>query len=413
MKRLLLYLCLVLLMLFAGALFWTTRKVDASSKPSRGAFRPEWSPAAAASYLDYREAWWQDWTGSQKDHGTFCISCHTAMPYALVRPVLSAQLGEKGLTPAEQRVLDSIQKRVNDWPQTTSYYTDPAHAAPSRATESVLNAFILSYYDASNGQFDSITRRAFDEAWALQIMTGEDAGGWQWQDFHEAPWESSESAYWGGALMAIALTNSPKQYKDEPGVHRHLAGLQEYLRRTYSQQPPINQVYVIWAAAEMPGLISSMQQSRFITNVESLQQPDGGWSLVSLDNRESLKSQLLDAFKHIDRVDESDGCGTGLAILGLEKAGVPLRDPAVQRGLAWLRQHQYQDGSWWAPSLNGPRNPDSEVGRFLSDAATGYAVLAIEQAQSQQHASAEDGHLDPRLIKEISSVDGQLERSGR
>jgi squalene-hopene/tetraprenyl-beta-curcumene cyclase len=49
----------------------------------------------------------------------------------------------------------------------------------------------------------------------------------------------------------------------------------------------------------------------------------------------------------------------------------------------WLRQHQYQDGSWWAPSLNGLRQPDSELGRFMSDAATGYAVLAMEQARAQ------------------------------
>jgi squalene-hopene/tetraprenyl-beta-curcumene cyclase len=413
MKRLPLYLCLVLLILFAGALFWTARKVDASSTPSRGALRPEWSPAAAASYLDYREAWWQSWPRAQKDHGTVCISCHTVVPYAFVRSALSAQLSENGLTPAEHRLLDSIETRVTKWPQTTSYYTDTAHAAPSRATESVLNALILSSYARRSGQFDPITRSAFAEAWALQIVTGNDAGGWAWQNFHEAPWESSESAYWGAALMSIAVDGTPEAYQDDPGVRLHVTALQDYLRRTYSQQPPINQVYVIWADAELPGLVSNRQLSQFITKVESLQQPDGGWSLASLDNRESLQSRVLDAFRRIDRVDGSDGCGTGLAILGLEKAGVPLQDPAVQRGLEWLRQHQYQDGSWWAPSLNGLRKPDSELGRFLSDAATGYAVLAIEQARSEQPASAEDGRRGPRLIKEISSVDGQLERYGR
>ena len=39
-----------------------------------------WDPKAAATYLDYREGWWAEWTGSTRDHGTFCVSCHTALP---------------------------------------------------------------------------------------------------------------------------------------------------------------------------------------------------------------------------------------------------------------------------------------------------------------------------------------------
>jgi squalene-hopene/tetraprenyl-beta-curcumene cyclase len=167
--------------------------------------------------------------------------------------------------------------------------------------------------------------------------------------------------------------------------------LQEYLRRTYSGQPAINQLYVIWAAEEMPDLVNGNQRTQFIAKIEGLQQPDGGWSLVSLDDRVALKSEMLDIFRHVDRVDGSDGCGTGLAVLGLEKAGVSFEDPAVKRGLKWLGQHQYQDGSWWAPSLNGFRAPDSEVGRFMSDAATGYAVLAMEQARAQQAAASAAG----------------------
>ncbi len=417
MKRVVLYLgfVLVLVILFAGTYYFrATRRSDASAATSRGAFRTEWSPAAAASYLDYREAWWQGWSGAQRDHGTVCISCHTVLPYALVRPALSAQLGNNGLTPAEHRVLDSIETRVTQWPQTTSYYTDPAHAAPSRATESVLNALILSSYDHRSGQFPPVTRRAFDEAWALQTMKGEDAGGWPWQDFHEAPWESPESAYWGAALMAIAVDDTPEQYKDDPEVHEHLTELQEYLRKTYSGQPTINQLYVIWAAAEMSGLINNGQRSLFIARIETLQRLDGGWSLVSLDNRVALKPETLDIFRRFDRQDGSDGCGTGLAILGLEKAGVSFQDRAVQRGLKWLRQHQYQDGSWWAPSLNGFRQPDSELGRFMSDAATGYAVLAMEQARAEQATAGQAGAPAARPTgTQIGAINGWPAISGR
>jgi squalene-hopene/tetraprenyl-beta-curcumene cyclase len=387
MKRKLLLAVLVLMVLFGGIIFWTARRVGANLTLSRGAVRSEWSPAAAASYLDYREAWWQTWPRAQKDHGTVCISCHTVVPYALARPALDAQLSAKGVTPAERAMLDSIATRVTQWPQTTSYYTDPAHAVPSRGTESVLNAFILASYDHAGAQFTPITRNAFDEAWALQTTSGADAGGWQWQDFHESPWESPESAYWGAALMAIAVNETPQQYRDDPKVHQHVTDLQGYLRRTYSGEPAINQIFVIWAAAEMPDLIVGAERSQFTAKIESLQQPDGGWSLPSLDDRVTMKPELLDMFRRVDSRKLSDGCGTGLAVLGLEKAGVSPQDPAVQRGLAWLSRHQYQDGSWWAPSLNGLHPRESEMGLFMSDAATGYAVLAIDQARAAQTAA--------------------------
>jgi hypothetical protein len=52
-----------------------------------------------------------------------------------------------------------------------------------------------------------------------------------------------------------------------------------------------------------------------------------------------------------------------------------------KRGLKWLEDHQGKDGDWYAASLNKKRDPKSDVGRFMSDAATGYAVLALERAR--------------------------------
>lgn len=387
MKRIMLCLAPILIVVSGGAILWTARHVRATSTPSPAAFRADWNPEAAASYLDYRETWWQGWQRAQKDHGTVCVSCHTVVPYALVRPVLDAQLGETGLNPAESRMLESIRTRVGIWPQTTPYYTDVAHSAPSRGTESVLNAFILAAYDRRSGQFAPVTRKAFDEAWALQEVMGANAGGWGWQDFNESPWESPESSYWGAALMAIAVNNTPESYREDPVVRQRTGKLQEYLQKTYSAQPAINQLYVIWAAAEMQGLVSDSARSQFIARIETLQRPDGGWSLASLDDRVALKPEVLDIFRRIPRLKESDGCGTGLALLGLERAGIGSQDPALQRGLTWLRQHQNQDGSWFAPSLNGLHPAESELSLFMSDAATGYAVLALEQARSPLEAS--------------------------
>jgi hypothetical protein len=382
MKRALVVISALLTLSLVGMIFWTAMRVRASSAPTGGVLRNNWSTAAAASYLDSREVWWQGWPVSQRREGTVCISCHTVLPYALVRPALRKQLGQAELTATEKRMLGSIEKRVTDWQEIGSYYNDAAHDVPSRATESVLNAVILAEYDSGSNSLSPLTRKAFDEAWALQWTTGQNAGGWDWQDFHEAPWESSESGYQGAAMIAVALGLAPVQYNSEPDVQIHIQHLREYLVRQYAAQPVMNQLYAMWASAHFPGLLTDTQRTDLIHKVSSLQNPDGGWSLSVLDKQTSLKHFGFDLFKHIDRVDGSDGCATGLVVLALEQWGVPLENPLLQRGLTWLEKHQYKDGSWWASSMNGFRNPASDTGRFMSDAATGYATLALERSLS-------------------------------
>jgi len=382
MKRAIVFITVLLALSVVGVVFWTAMRVRASSAPAGGALRNNWSVAAAASYLDNREVWWQSWPVSQRREGTVCISCHTVLPYAFVRPALRKQLGQTELTATEKKMLDSIQKRVTDWKEIGSYYNDDAHDAPSHATESILNAVILAEYDSESNDLSPLTEKAFDEAWALQLTAGQNAGGWDWQDFHEAPWESSESGYQGSAMIAIALGHTPVPYNSEPDVQDHIQHLREYLRRQYAAQPVMNQLYVMWASAHLPGLLTDAQRIDLIRRVASLQNKDGGWSLSALDKQASLKHLGFDLFKRIDRVDGSDGCATGLVVMALEEDGIALENPVLQRGLTWLEKHQYQDGSWWASSMNGFRNPASDMGRFMSDAATGYATLALEQSLS-------------------------------
>jgi len=50
----------------------------------------------------------------------------------------------------------------------------------------------------------------------------------------------------------------------------------------------------------------------------------------------------------------------------------------------WIERHQDSDGSWRAESLNEKRNPQTHVGRFMTDAVTGYAVMALEESRQQQ-----------------------------
>jgi squalene-hopene/tetraprenyl-beta-curcumene cyclase len=350
--------------------------VHEAAKAPTVAYLASWSPSAAAKYLDEREVWWQYWEPAKRDHGTICVSCHTNVPYALSRSALGGQLGEQGAPEPEQVMLDSIDKRVANWTEMAPFYSDAGYgagkAAQSRSTESVINAVILASYDAQQGKLRPITKQAFGEAWALQEKSGPDAGGWLWQDFRLVPWET-KSGYQGAAMLAIALGNAPEDYVNDPAIRTNVALLENYLKHGYADQSLMSRVYVLWASARMPGLLTATQRAELIDQLRKLQQQDGGWILDSLDKQPFWRLLM--------GTSQSDGCATGLVMIALEVSGISGDDPMVQHGLAWLQQHQSTDGSWRAYSLNEPRDPNSNIGRFMSDAATGYAVLALELAR--------------------------------
>lgn len=334
---------------------------------------PTWSPQTAAHYLDDREVWWQAWPHAQKDHGTVCISCHTVVPYAMVRSALRRDLRNAAMPAAETVMLASVEKRVSDWSQMAPFYSDEkfgaGKSAESRATEAVLNAVILATADAAQNQLRPITRTAFENAWALQENSGPLAGAWKWQQFNLGPWESSESGYQGATLLLIEANSLPGGFAREPATRAHLDRLSGYLRTNYAAQPVLNQLYVLWASAREPQLLTPAQRKALLAQLQALQQSDGGFRVSALDPRPRLDRSAQPTV--------SDGFATGLVALALEAAGTR-PDPILSRSLVWLAAHQRPDGAWLAASLNKQRDPMNAAAPFMTDAATAYAVLALE-----------------------------------
>jgi squalene-hopene/tetraprenyl-beta-curcumene cyclase len=333
-----------------------------------------WSAVAAAKYLDSRATWWQNWPRSQRDHQTVCVSCHTMLPYALSRPKLGVALGQKDVPGPELSMLQNVRKRVSLWGEVEPYYVDaksgPGKSKESRSTEAVLNALILASDDAEQQRLSPITRTAFNAAWALQIKSGDHAGAWDWQVFHLAPWEAVESQYQGATFMALAVGRAPGGYGKDPAIQANLQLLKSYLRREYASQPLLNRIVLLWASGEFPGLLSNKDKLLLIDDIVKQQQPDGGWSLTSLGNW--VRSD------HTPQEKDSDGYATGLITLALKQAHIRYHQEAWRTGRTWLEQHQNkEDGSWRAYSLNKKRDLTTDVGRFMTDAATGYAVLAL------------------------------------
>jgi squalene-hopene/tetraprenyl-beta-curcumene cyclase len=351
-----------------------------------------WDPKAAAAYLDYREAWWAEWTGSARDHDTFCVSCHTALPYALARPVLRSALAESGPSVNERKLIDNVSKRVRLWNEVGPYYSDQGYdpkSAESRGTEAVLNALILASHDAAKGQLGDDTRAAFSNMWALQQAAGEKRGSWPWLQFDQEPWEANDSGYYGATLAAIAVGTAPGNYADAPEIQGNLTRLREYLNREEAAQSTINRVFLLWSSTKLRQLLAPEQQKAIIDEILSKQQADGGWRLASIAwkwNGWSLKS-FANMWLREDGTPmegKSDGVATSLTILALEEAGVPPDNTQLRRGLSWLMSNQNAaEGFWPASSVNKRRHQSSDTGRFMSDAATAFAVLALTDDQQK------------------------------
>lgn len=355
--------------------------------PSQPISHQRWNPSAAQTYLDQRENWWMSWSTAARDQDTFCVACHTSVPYILAQPALRATLGETTASPAEVAVLQDVTKRVRLWDRVQPYYSDAEYGGQkgkeSRSTEAVLNALLLASRDSELGELSDDSQLAFQNMWRLQLTDGPNRGAWLWQQFWMRPWESNSSTYSGAAWAALAVGIAPNHYQDRSEIQGNIEPLREYLTRDYSKQSVLNQAYLLWASTKLNSLLSTKQQQGIIDAIFRQQRSDGGWRLTTItwSWREFGLHSLAAMWRRDDwtlQEKNSDGLATGLLAFVLREAGVSQNDPRIAKAQDWLVANQdKKQGTWQVSSLNKRRDPSSNVGLFMTDAATAFAVLAL------------------------------------
>ena len=350
----------------SGAMGAVAREVPAADAPG-------WDPKAAASYLDDRATFWATWPNAARDRGTFCISCHTTLPFAIARPALRRLLGEQAPGAAESRIFDNLLTRARGYKEIEPFYPDQTRGIPktseSRAIESVMNALVLATRDAESGRLSADTKTAFGVMWPLQMKTGPQNGAWTWLNFGYEPWESPNSAYFGASMAALAIGTAPEAYASTADIQDNLKNLRAYFQREFDKQSALQQLMGLWATGRLPGLITPEQQASIIKETFALQMSDGGWSTAALGAYQRRDGSAIDT--------GSDGYATALATLALQSGGVAASEPRLRKGLDWLRHQQRPTGQWIASSPNKQRDPATEPAKFMSDAATAYAVMSL------------------------------------
>jgi len=276
------------------------------------------------------------------------------MPYLLARPALRKLLHE---------------------PLPTMYETGLRHRLDARAGAEPVDGLqrTNTIFEAMFVTDESKQREAFRQLWALQKTDGALKGAWQWFAADLDPWETPLQVPYGAALGALAIGSAPASIRNSPEAQARIQSLVEYLNDDLPHRPLHARLAMLWASTTLPQVTDDRTRQTTIAEILGKQQPDGGWTLESLGpwNEHPGAPKSLDLAR-------SHSYATAFTAFVLRVAGGKSARKPAGRALEWLKKHQDREtGAWPAVSMNKVYPPGSMEEKFLQDAATAFAVLAL------------------------------------
>jgi ankyrin repeat protein len=276
---------------------------------------------------------------------TGCISCH--------HDVLPHMLGEMARTRHIAVDQDTAERQFN---AVVSYLDDRRERA-LQGLEIAGGPDTLSYLLVDLDAHGYAPTETTD-AWARYLRMLQLPDG-RWRiTIHRPPIESSDIEVTAMTLRALAKYG-PKAQRAEYDRRVRAAGA--WLASAHAatnEDRTFRLLGLAWAGAPRPAIAAAVRELR------ATQRPDGGWA-------------------QIDTL-ESDAYATGQALVALQTAGgVPVGDAAYQRGVAYLRKTQHEDGSWLVRARTVALQPQFDSGfpggrdQWISAAGTAWAAMAM------------------------------------
>lgn len=277
-----------------------------------------------------------------------CVSCHnnnlTAMTVSIAR---------KKRLPLDETIARQQLKRIgtylDDWRERV--LRDFGIPGESDTVSYILVGLAAENYppDATTDAMAHFlkTRQAPDGRWRILI--------------HRPPIESSDITVTATSLRALRVYAVKSQRAEYEKAMEAAAKWLMKARPGTTEERALQLLGLGWAGAGKDAIQKAARP------LLAQQRPDGGWSQIP--------------------TLPSDAYATGQALVALrEAAGLPVTDPAYQRGVRFLINTQLEDGSWYVRSRSMPFQPFFESGfphghdQWISAAASNWATMALALA---------------------------------
>jgi ankyrin repeat protein len=277
-----------------------------------------------------------------------CVSCHnnslTAMSVSRVH--------SKGL-PVNNEIASSQRKAIGTYIHGWRERVLQGDGIPGQ-TDTV--SYILLGLAAANYPSDEAT-----DALAYYVKRKQAPDGhWIIKD-HRPPHESSEIQSTAVALRVLQVYGLKAHRADYDQAAQRGARWLENAQPVSTEDRTFQLLGLTWAAGNRDTIRNSARA------LLAEQRPDGGWAQIP-----TLRS---------------DAYATGQALVALKDSGsLGVTDKAYQRGVQFLLNTQFEDGSWYVRTRSQPIMPlfdsDFPYGRdqWISTAATNWATMALASA---------------------------------